>query len=571
MTKTTTSMKKKKSYSNPSLPKRAFALLQKMGKSLLFPIAMLPIAAIFLRLGAALPKDTEFSAFVGGIVDAIGNAVFGFALPFLFAIGIAFGMSKDQRGEAAIVGFAVMVLLTALLSANIPATYAGKPVVTNSITKTAPVSLAGLDFVNKIYHGMTLNGGPGFHGIFGGAYNSILANNVFLGIFAGAMTAFIYNRFNGIEMPSVLGFFSGRRLVPVLAILSLTLLGLVWAMIFPWIGVGLFYMGKGMGTAQGNRFANAGIMGAYGFVNRMLIPFGLHHTINIPLWFTEVGGTFAGKSGDINIFAQAPAVTAAGVNPAGTFQSGFFPVMMFGLPAMALAFYYTAKNKTQKARVASLFAGSALVSFFTGITEPIEFTFMFLAPQLYVFHAILTGFSGIIVGLMGIQVGFGFSAGLIDYVLSIPKSIEIANAKGGADAVLSNPAWLVPIGIGTGAAYFFGSKFMIKKFNISTPGRGENLLQAESEEKIVNVAKGETKYTADAKAILKAVGGKSNVKSLGNCATRLRFVLKDNTKVDKAAIGKTKAMGSMKVTGGYQVIMGPTVEMYANEIQSLMN
>ena len=264
--------------------KRAFALLQRVGKSLLFPIAMLPIAAIFLRLGAAIPGDTEFSSFVGQLFLTIGDAVFGTALPFLFAIGIAFGMSKDQRGEAAIVGFSVMVILTVLLSAK---------------TSGDGVSFDGFDFVDKIYHGITLEGGPGFHTVLGGGYNAMLAGNVFTGIFAGSIVAFIYNRFNGIEMPSLLGFFSGRRLVPVLAITATAILGLIWALIFPWFGVGLHYVGKGLGEAQGSRWANGFVMFAYGIVNRLLIPFGLHHAINIPLWFSDIGGIHVDAAGDL--------------------------------------------------------------------------------------------------------------------------------------------------------------------------------------------------------------------------------------------------------------------------------
>ena len=564
---------------NLSIWKRSFALLQRLGKSLLFPIAMLPVAAIFLRLGAAIPGDTEFSAFIGQLFLAIGNAVFGTALPFLFAIGIAFGMTKDSRGEAAIVGFSVMVLLTVLLSSNTNNFKEVKTAITASgATIPAPtstsVNFGGFDFVDKIYSGISLEGGKGFHGIFGGAYNSILAGNVFTGIFAGSIVAFIYNRFNGIEMPSLLGFFSGRRLIPVLSILTATILGLAWALIFPWFGVALHYVGEGLGKAQGNRWANGGIMFAFGIVNRLLIPFGLHHTINTPLWFTSVGGTAldaAGNTvnGDIFVFLDG----VAPGNHSGTFQSGFFPTMMFGLPAIAFAIYWNAKNQTQKAKVASLFAGSALVSFFTGITEPIEFSFMFLAPVLYGVHAFLTGFFGFIVGIFGIQLGFGFSAGLIDYVLSIPKSMDIIAAnKTGFNAAIANPAWIWVIGAAAAAAYFFSANFLIKRFNISTPGRGDNLIEYDANSGTASESKaaGSNKYTADAKKILKAVGGKANVKSLANCATRLRFVLVDNSIVDKNEIKKTKAMGQVKVQGGYQVIMGPTVEMYANEIQKML-
>ncbi|NQZ65846.1 MAG: PTS transporter subunit EIIC [Mycoplasmatales bacterium] len=540
--------------SNASLSvwKRMFNQLQRIGKSLLYPIAMLPFAAIFLRLGAAIPGgDTApaFAQFISGLFLGIGSAVFD-NLAILFAVGIAFGLSKDNRGEAAIVGLVAMILLNILM--------------------TDGGQFGGKDFVDKIYHKMTLNGGHGFHGLYGGKYNAILGQNVFTGIFAGSIVAYIYNRYNGIELPSILGFFSGRRLVPVLVLMATVLLGLVYALIFPWLGAGLYYIGKGMGEAQGNHWANAGVMGIYGFVNRLLIPFGLHHVINIPLWFSGVGGEFAGVSGDINIFAQAPASVVENgvtmVNPAGTFQTGFFPAMMFGLPAIAAAIYYNAQGNVQKQRVASLFAGSALVSFFTGITEPIEFAFMFLAPSLYMLHAVLTGLSAFIVGVFGMQIGFGFSAGLIDYVLSIPKSMDIANAKGGFEGAMSNPAWMWVVGAGTAAAYFFSANFMIKKMNLSTPGRGANLIGDDaSDESDLSVTKGGT--TLRAAKYVKALGGYSNITMYSHCATRLRYDVKDMDKVDEKALKSAGAFGSKKVSAHHiHVVVGPNVEIVNNEI-----
>lgn len=562
MTKTSnssTSQKTKKSTS----PRRFLSLMQKIGKSLLFPIAMLPFAAILLRMGAAIPQTgfddahvltsvgTQFSGFIASLFLAIGNGVFGPALPFLFAIGVGFGMTKDQRGEAAITAFSVMIIFTILMSAK-------------------GGTFGGSDFVDRIYGSMHLNGGSGFHGVFGNAYNSILASNVFVGLVAGGLVAFLYNKFNGLELPSILGFFSGRRLIPVVSFIVTMFLGLVFAIVWPWFGVGLYYLGKGLGEAQGSHWGNAGVMGIFGFVNRLLIPFGLHHTINTPLWFSSVGGTQAGIDGDINIFSAAPALG----NHSGTFQTGFFPTMMFGLPALAAAIWYNANGNQQKAKVASLFFGSALVSFFTGITEPIEFSFLFIAPALFLTHAILTGLFGFIVGAFGIQLGFGFSAGLVDYALSIPKSLDIIAAnKSGFEAVMANPAWIWVIGAAEAATYFFVTNFVIKKWNISTPGRGEGEFSDEKLGSVVTVGGNSnvSKYHKDATTILKAVGGADNIISLSNCATRLRFVLKDNSKVDSAKIKTTTAMGQMKVADGYQVIMGPTVEMYANEIQDLIN
>lgn len=568
----TSTMKKQTTVKSNSIFKRAFAQLQKLGKSLLFPIAMLPMAAIFLRLGAAIPGDTEFSKAVSDVFMTIGNGVFGDAMPFLFAIGIAFGMSKDQRGEAAIVGFSVMIIMTIMLSRtdNVAAIDTN---ITNAHTFQGV--FGSVDIVDKIYHGMTLNGGSGFSGLFlGGKYNAILANNVFTGIFAGSLVAYIYNRFNGIELPSVLGFFSGRRLVPVMALMTTAFAGILYAIVFPWFGAGIYYIGKGMGEAQGSHWGNAGVMGAFGIMNRLLIPFGLHHVINTPLWFTSVGGDWGGKAGDLNIFAGAPAAlydakgVITSINPSGTFQSGFFPVMMFGLPALAAAIWFNAKGEGQKAKVASLFAGSALVSFFTGITEPIEFSFMFLAPALYGLHAILTGLIGFVVGAFGIQLGFGFSAGLIDYVLSIPKSVDIASAisetKGSFAGTMANPGWIWVIGAGTAAAYFFSANFMIKKLNLNTPGRGTNLMGETSEGGKQQVAGGST---ARAQKYVKALGGYGNITNYAHCATRLRYDIVDPSKVDDKALQAAGAFGVAHPSKTHvQVIVGPTVEIVNNEI-----
>ncbi len=534
--------------SHLSIGKRMFNQLQKIGKSLLYPIAMLPFAAIFLRLGAAIPGTTVFSEFISTLFLSIGNAVFG-NLAILFAVGIAFGLAKDNRGEAAIIGLVAMILLNILMSSG------GK--------------FGGVDFVDKIYHGITINDGHGFHGLYGGKYNAILGENVFTGIFAGSIVAYIYNRYNGIELPSILGFFSGRRLVPVLVLMATVVLGLLYAILFPWLGAGLYYLGKALGSAQGNHWGNAGIMGVYGVINRLLIPFGLHHVINIPLWFSGVGGEFAGQSGDINIFANAPATFVENgstlINPGGTFQTGFFPTMMFGLPAIAAAIYYNAKGNVQKTRVASLFAGSALVSFFTGITEPIEFAFMFLAPALYMLHAILTGVFAFIVGAFGMQIGFGFSAGLIDYVLSIPKSMEIANAKGGFAGAMANPAWMWVVGAGAAAAYFFSANFMIKQFNLSTPGRGANLIEDDADGESSNIVQGGT--STRAAKYVKALGGYSNITMYSHCATRLRYDIKDMSKVDEKALRSAGAFGSKKVSESHiHVVVGPTVEIVNNEI-----
>ncbi len=548
--------------------------LQRIGKSLLFPIAMLPFAAIMLRVGAEVSPDaSEFSRIVNMLMTSIGNAVFN-NLHIIFAVGIAFGLSKDSRGEAAMVGLVVMILLMSLMASN--GTF-GKYDLVNLIYgkvdfgQSALVDAKG----NVIY-------AKGFHTLFAttdangkiikDAYDAILANNVLNGIFVGIVVSVVYNKFNGIELPSVLGFFSGRRLIPVLGFIFGILAITVWAVVFPWVGFVIFKFSDLLMDGAKNRWSNAGIMGIYGLINRLLIPFGLHHIPNTLFWFTMGShpAAIAGEPavhGDIFIFLNG----AAKGNTAGTFQSGFFPIMMFGLPALAVAFWFNADGDVQKKRVASLLFGSAIVSFFTGITEPIEFSFMFMAPMLYGMHAVLTGLFGFITGLFGIQLGFGFSAGLIDYALSIPKSMEIIKAnKTGIDAVMANPAWLFVIGAAAAATYFFGATLLIRKFNVSAPGRGANEI-ADDDAEDISLEKGETKYTKDAKAILEGVGGSKNIEQLEWCATRLRFTLKDSSKIKDAQVKKTIAMGTIKIgASGYQVIIGPKVEMMGEEIKKHM-
>lgn len=509
--------------------------LGRIGKALMFPIATLPIAAILLRIGAQIPTGTPWAAFVQGIIINGGSVVFD-NLPIIFGIGVAFGLSKDNRGEAALAGFIGMSLLTLLMKKS------------------------GADLVGKIY----ANSSVDFGSIFGGKYDAVLAGNVLNGIVAGALVAYIYNKFNGTELPTVLGFFSGRRLIPVLSVLGIMVFAIAYAVIFPWIGWTIFKFSSALADATGNRYSNAGIMFGYGFINRLLIPFGLHHIPNTLFWFQlgeHVDSMGNVVNGDIFIFLNG----VPEANNAGTFQSGFFPIMMFGLPALAGTFYVTAENKEQKKRVLAMFGSAALVSFLTGITEPLEFAFLFAAPTLFFTHAFLTGLFGFIVGLFGIQIGFGFSAGLLDYLLSIPKSMDIIRAnKSGFDAVMANPAWLWPIGIGAAATYFFTGKIIINKLDLATPGRkGGVLLDDSSNVEEVKIEG----FSAKAKKIVKGLGGWSNIQNYQNCATRLRYDLVDAGRIDEKLLKEGGAVGVMKVSQTHvQVIIGPKVELLNNEI-----
>ncbi|WP_128008754.1 PTS transporter subunit EIIC [Mycoplasma sp. ATU-Cv-508] len=578
---------------------RSVAFLGRIGKALMFPIAVLPIAALLLRIGAQVPQDTTFSAFVHQIIFGAGNIVFA-NLPIIFAIGVGFGLTKDNRGEAALSAFLGMALLAVLMRSD------------------------GVDLPDKIYGSINFSLAPGtdasasgFHRIFGSKYDAILAENVLNGIVAGSLVAWLYNRFNGAVLPKVLGFFSGRRLIPVLSIMSVLILGVAYAVIYPWVGYLIYRFSLSLSSATGQRYANAGIMGIYVLINRLLIPFGLHHIPNTMFWFqlgehTDHFGNLV--QGDINIFISG----VAKGNTAGTFQSGFFPMMMFGLPALVMAIYKRAQDRGQKQQVLAMLGGSAFVSMLTGITEPIEFAFLFAATPLFIAHALLGGLFAFITGLFGIQLGFGFSAGLIDYLLSIPKSIEIINANlSGINAVLANPGWIFAIGLVCALFYYFGGLWAIGKFNFATPGRSTNLIfvaqQAQpirpatsdqpafvkEQASIAEPAKKTGSVAADEQAtnveqissseqtnsikpestdsqstisartaqIVLALGGYDNITNFQNCATRLRYDVKDADKVDRYKLISLGILGVMKVSKTHvQLVVGPQVEALNDEI-----
>ncbi|UUD37039.1 PTS transporter subunit EIIC [Mycoplasmopsis equigenitalium] len=527
-----------------SVGKKILNYVGDLGKALMFPIAVLPIAAILLRVGAEIPTATTFSKFVQQFVITGGSIVFD-NLPILFAVGIAFGLSKDNRGEAAFAGLIGMLLLMALLKQG------------------------GANLVDVFYGNIQFKGAAakGFGGLLGNKYDAIMSANVLNGILAGILVSVIYNNSRSVELPKVLGFFSGRRLVPVLAIFSILILSFVWALVFPWIAYVIYIVSKALGDATGNRYANAGIMGVYGILNRLLIPFGLHHIPNNIFWF-QLGHhlTADGKDvfGDIFIFLNG----VPEGNTAGTFQSGFFPVMMFGLPAMVAAFYVTADDKEQKRRVIELFGSAAVVSFLTGITEPIEFAFLFVSPLLYGIHALLTGLFGFIVGLFGIQIGFGFSAGLFDYLLSFPKSLAIIDANyTGFEAVIRHPLWLLPIGAVTATVYYFLTWFMIKKLNLATPGRGAGRIESEEDTQVEQATAGG--FSQKAKFIVKGFGGWDNIVDYQNCSTRLRYTLKDGSKIDETLLKKGGVIGVKRVSDTYvHAVVGVHVENVNNEIKS---
>ncbi|WP_406614390.1 PTS transporter subunit EIIC [Mycoplasma corogypsi] len=526
--------------------KKLLAKLGRVGGALMFPIAVLPIAAILLRVGAAIPPSTEFSALIGNIIIKAGAVVFDY-LPVLFDIGLSFGFTKERRGEAAFAGFIAMMLLMSLMEPLIDTMY-GK-----------------IDFGN---------GAIGFKGVFGSKFNAVVSGNFLNGIIVGAIVAWIYNRFNNTELPKVLGFFSGRRLIPALAIIAILTFSIFWAIIFPWVGYLIYILSKLISEATDPGRENNGallvtrasIMGVYGFMNRLLIPFGLHHIPNNLFWFQL--GSFDNQSGDINIFLNGMAKG----NPGGLFQAGFFPMMMFGLPALVGAFWFTAENKEQRTRVISLLGSAAVVSFLTGITEPIEFSFVYVSPLLYFVHAVLTGIFAFITGLFGIQIGFGFSAGAIDYLLSIPKSLAIIKESGFSSvrAAFANPGWIIPIGLLCAVAYFGLGTLIIKKLDLSTPGRKGGVIVVD--EKHEETPENETAHggmSEKAKKIVKAYGGWENIIEYVNCATRLRYVVKDASKVDVDALKRAGVIGVVPMSENtIHSIIGVEAEALNGEIQS---
>ncbi|GGE52358.1 PTS system N-acetyl glucosamine specific transporter subunits IIABC [Pullulanibacillus camelliae] len=457
--------------------------LQKIGKSLMLPIAVLPAAGLLLRLGQPDLLNIDF------IAEA-GNAVFN-NLPLIFAIGVAIGFAKDNNGAAALAGALGYLVLNACAT----------------------------------------------------AINSDINLDVLGGIIAGIIAGTLYNRYSNVKLPDWLAFFGGRRFVPIITSGAGVVVGFIFGYVWPFVQNFINWLANWM--------IDAGALGAaiYGFLNRILIPLGLHHVINTLVWFDF--GSFTDPTdhkvyhGDITRFLHH--------DPSGgTFTAGFFPIMMFGLPAACLAMIVTAKT-TRRKIVSGLLLGAALTSFITGVTEPIEFSFMFLSPLLYVVHALLTASSLAITYLLGIHDSFSFSASLIDYLLNY--------------GIAQKPLLLLLIGIIYGVIYFVVFYFLIKWLDLKTPGREDDEdVEAEEDPALT----GDDRFTAMAGHFLVDLGGKKNVTNIDNCATRLRLTIDDLSLVDDKALRRHGARGVVR-TGGksLQVIVGTTVEFVADAMKQL--
>ena len=474
--------------------------LQRLGKSLMLPVACLPVAAILQGIGYWIdPTGWGANSVIAAFLLKAGGVLID-QMPILFAIGVAVGMSDDNDGTAGLAGLVSWLMTTTILS----------PAVVSMLLKIEE-SAVDLAFV-KI-------------------------QTQFIGILCGIIAAGCYNKFKSTKLPDAFSFFSGKRCVAIVtagaSIVSSLVLFFAWPVIYKAL------------TAFGEMIMNLGAIGAglYGFFNRLLIPFGLHHALNSVFWFDVAGindiGKFWGNM-DGGILGQT-----------GMYMSGFFPVMMFGLPAAALAMYHTAKDNKKKIAAGLLFS-AAIASFFNGVTEPLEFSFMFLAPALYGIHAVLTGISMAVVAILPVRAGFNFSAGLFDWVLSFKAPFA------------ENPLWLIPIGIVVGIIYYVIFRFVIVKFNLKTPGREDDDMD-ESQVQLAN-----DDFTAIAEIILEGIGGKENVTSVDNCITRLRLEIKDYTAVDEKKIKSAGVAGVIRPSKtAVQVIIGTKVQFVADEFKKL--
>lgn len=521
---------------------KIFGVLQRVGRSFMLPIAILPVAGLLLGIGGSFTNETMLNTYglmkimgPGTVLNVIftvmseaGNVIFA-NLPVLFAMGVAIGMAKREKEVAALAAVIAFFIMHASISAMI-----------------------------------TINGGT--EALLNGATADVLGitslqMGVFGGIIVGLGVAALHNRFYKIELPQVLSFFGGTRFVPIISALVYVVVGIAMFFIWPVIQQGIY--------SVGNVVLESGYAGTwvYGVMERALIPFGLHHVFYLPFWQTGVGGTLevGGQliEGAQNIFfAQLadPTVDHFAVS-ATRFMSGKFPLMIFGLPGAALAMYRTAKPEKRKV-VSGLLLSAALTSMLTGITEPIEFTFLFVAPVLYVIHCVFAGLAYMLMHVFNVGVGMTFSGGLIDMFLF---GILQGNKK-------TSWIWIVIVGIGYFVVYYFMFSFLIKKFDFKTPGRedGEDVklyTRKDVEEKKKGAKEGSNEQS---RMICAGLGGKKNISDVDCCATRLRCTVFDASKVDDALLKSTGASGVIHKGQGVQIIYGPKVTVIKSDLEDYL-
>lgn len=485
--------------------------LQKLGKSLMLPVAVLPICGLLMGIGYFLCPSTMQGGTVEGLAQIIGFLLVkaGGALidnmQILFVIGVAVGMADEPDGTPALAGLASWLMIQQLLSTGVVST-----IMPNVVEGTTEYL----------------------------AFSKI--SNPFIGILCGLIGAFSYNRFKNMQLPDFLAFFSGKRFVAMAAAVISIVASVILLFVWPFVFGALVALGKGI--------AGMGAIGAglYAFFNRLLIPIGMHHALNNVFWFDTIG------LGDLTNFWAGK--TSADVSwSLGMYMSGFFPCMMFGVPAAAAAMIATAKNKKA---AAGLLISTAVCAFVCGVTEPFEFSFMFVAFPLYVVYAALYGIFTVITYYTGFRAGFSFSAGATDLLFS--SQLPAAN----------NIWMIIPLGIGAAIVFFVVFYALIKAFDFKTPGREDEDENTDAEKKVVL---SNNNFTQVAAGVLAAVGGKENVKNVEYCATRLRFEIKDYTAVDEKAVKAAGAAGVVRPSkNACQVIIGTKVQFVYDELKKML-
>ena len=531
-----------------SLKSNAFGVLQRVGRSFMLPIALLPVAGLLLGVGSSFTNHTTLETYgltniiyEGGflytlldIMSKTGSVVFD-NLALLFAMGVAIGMAKKEKEVAALSGAIAYLVMNAAISTLITAKGGVEAMAVNSTTSTLGITTLQM-------------------GVFGG-------------IITGLGVAFLHNRFYRIQLPKVLSFFGGTRFVPIISSIVFLLVGIIMFYIWPII--------QGWIASLGNLVLASGYAGTwiYGIIERALIPFGLHHVFYMPFWQTELGGAAVIDGvmvqGAQNIFFAelASKATEQFSVSATRFMSGKFPFMIFGLPAAAFAMYKAARPEKRKV-VGGLLLSAALTAMLTGITEPIEFTFLFVAPVMYAVHCVLAGLSYMLMHILGVGVGMTFSGGIIDLTLF---GILQGNEK-------TNWLWIIITGLVYALVYYLVFSFMIKKFNFKTPGREDDdsetkLYTREDYNKKKNgTSKEDTpKEDATSAMILEGLGGKSNISDIDCCATRLRVTVRSEDKVDDSILRGSGASGVIRKGKGIQIIYGPQVSVIKSNLEDYMD
>ncbi|MBE6624417.1 MAG: PTS glucose transporter subunit IIB [Ruminococcaceae bacterium] len=526
-----------------------FSVLQRVGRAFMLPIALLPIAGLLLGIGASLTNEAMLEAYnlmgamgpgtflysVFSLLASVGTVIFD-NLPLLFAMGVALGMAENEKAtatlSAAIAFFVMHKAINSLL------------LITGRLTEDA---LSDGTIANVV-------------GI------QSLQMGVFGGIIVGLGVAYLNNRFYKIRLPNVISFFGGTRFVPIISTAVYLLVGVLMFFIWPYVQSGIY--------ALGNLVLKSGYAGTfiYGFIERILIPFGLHHVFYLPFWQTGVGGSALIDGvmvyGAQNIFFAelASSATQRFSVSATRFMSGKFPLMIFGLPGAALAMY-TCADDAKKKTAGGLLLSAALTSMLTGITEPIEFTFLFVAPLLYVIHSLFAGLAYMLMHILKVGVGMTFSGGIIDLLLF---GVIQGNSK-------TNWIMIPLVGIGYFVVYFFLFRFLIRRRNYATPGREigdaevKLYTRADYNEKKAKSKAEKVSASNMSELILEGLGGKDNIVTLDNCATRLRVSVKDPNEVSEAILKESGAAGVIKKGTGVQVIYGPQVSVIKSELEDYIN